>query len=93
VNDADQRREVHFSGRVQGVGFRFTTHAIAARHSVCGFAKNLPDGRVLLVVEGEAEALDRFIAEVVDEMGRCIAGKDVVARPATGEFSDFEIRR
>ena len=47
-----QRREVYFSGRVQGVGFRYTVRMVASRFAVTGFVKNLPDGRVQLVAEG-----------------------------------------
>jgi acylphosphatase len=87
------RRDVRFRGRVQGVGFRFTTREVAARFRVAGFVQNLADGQVLLSVEGEPAELDRFVAAVVDEMDRYVAGYDVDQRPATGEFNDFHVRR
>ncbi len=93
VNDAIQRRTVHYRGRVQGVGFRFTVQAIAARHDVRGFVRNLSDGRVVLMAEGTAAALDDFLSAVDDEMQRYIAGRDTSIEAATGEFSDFVIRR
>lgn len=86
-----QRREVHFSGRVQGVGFRYTTRDIAQRFPVVGFVKNLPDGRVRLVVEGEGAALDRLIESVRQEMERFIVDVSIERLPATGEFSHFAI--
>ena len=92
VNTTPERREIHFSGRVQGVGFRFTTRAIAARHPVVGFVKNLSDGRVLLVAEGVPEALDRFVDEVRAEMQRYLVDVDVAVGPPRGEFSVFEVR-
>ena len=92
MNTANERREIHFSGRVQGVGFRFTTRAIAARHPVQGFVKNLADGRVLLVVEGASSVLDRLLVEIEEEMDRYIASKEVAVHPATNEFSRFEVR-
>ena len=50
------RRHAWFRGTVQGVGFRFTTRRLADRRRVGGFVRNLPDGRVEVVVEGpEAE--------------------------------------
>jgi acylphosphatase len=88
-----ERRTIHFAGRVQGVGFRFTTRAIAGRHPVTGFVQNLPDGRVRIVVEGSVAALDAFVADVAGEMDRYIESTDVSRQPATGEFSEFEIRR
>jgi acylphosphatase len=88
-----ERRTIHFAGRVQGVGFRFTTRAIAKRHPVTGFVQNLPDGRVRIVVEGAPAALDAFVAAVAGEMDRYIESTDVSKQPATGEFSEFEILR
>src|SRR5262249_49175969 len=91
-NEARERREIHFSGRVQGVGFRYTTRAVAMRFAVSGFVKNLADGRVLLVVEGAPATLDRFLADIEDEMDRYIGHREVVVRRATGEFREFEVR-
>ena len=65
-----ERREVYFSGGVQGVGFRYTTERLAARFDVRGFVQNLGDGRVLLVVEGRPEEIDRFVAAVHRAMDR-----------------------
>jgi acylphosphatase len=53
-------RRYVISGRVQGVGFRFFTEAAAAREGLHGWVKNLPDGRVEISAEGEAEAIERF---------------------------------
>jgi acylphosphatase len=89
----DDRREVHYSGRVQGVGFRYTARETAERFNVAGYVENLADGRVELVVEGEADEIDRFLAAVDDRLRRYIAGVQVRNRPATGEFDGFFIRR
>jgi acylphosphatase len=48
------------SGRVQGVGFRFFTEAAAAREGLHGWVSNTPDGRVEILAQGDAEALERF---------------------------------
>lgn len=53
-------RRYLISGRVQGVGFRYFTEAEAAREGLHGWVRNLPDGRVEIDVEGEAEAVERF---------------------------------
>jgi acylphosphatase len=55
-------RRYIISGRVQGVGFRYFTHAAAMRENVHGWVRNLPDGRVEASAEGDAEAIDRFEA-------------------------------
>ena len=85
------RRTIHFSGNVQGVGFRFTTQAIASRFPVTGFVRNLPDGRVQLVAEGTEEDLDRFHRAVTDAMGPNISDTSTQDRAATGEFGSFNI--
>ena len=48
------------SGHVHGVGFRFFAEDAASREGVHGFVRNLPDGRVEVVAEGDAEALIRL---------------------------------
>ena len=87
-----QRREVYYSGRVQGVGFRFTVREVAGRFAVSGFVRNLPDGRVHLVVEGSAGEIDRFLNAIQAEMRPYIAATEQTVSPATGRFNSFEIR-
>ena len=89
---ADQRKTVFYTGRVQGIGFRYTARAIAGRFDVCGFVRNLPDGRVELVAEGEPHQLAVFLDEVRERMGVQIRDEKVDTQPATGEFAEFEIR-
>ncbi len=85
------RRTIHFSGFVQGVGFRFTTQAIAARFPVTGFVRNLPDGRVELVAEGTEDDLERFRQAVAHAMRSNIAETSSKDSVATGEFRSFNI--
>jgi acylphosphatase len=53
-------RRYVIGGRVQGVGFRYFTGAAAAREGILGWVRNMPDGRVEVSAEGDAEALERF---------------------------------
>ncbi len=87
-----QRREVYYTGRVQGVGFRYTACSIARQFAVTGYVKNLPDGGVELVVEGRAEEIRAMLRALQNAMGRYI--RDVRETPsrATGAFSDFDVR-
>ncbi len=55
-------REYRVTGRVQGVGFRWFVSDAAARERLAGYVRNLPDGSVEAVAEGEPEALSRFEA-------------------------------
>jgi acylphosphatase len=81
-----QRYTIHFTGRVQGVGFRYTTQRIARRYAVAGYVQNLPDGRVLLVAEGDRRTLDRFVAELRQAMEPSIQNAAIARDHATGEF-------
>jgi acylphosphatase len=92
-NESTQRREIFFSGWVQGVGFRYTTRDIAARFDVRGYVKNLADGRVLVVVEGESEVVEGFLKTIEGTMRRYIQGSEQHVAQASGEFTTFEIRR
>ena len=47
------RVNVHYSGRVQGVGFRYIVKSLVPGYEVLGTVKNLPDGRVEMVAEGQ----------------------------------------
>jgi acylphosphatase len=70
-----QRKMVLYSGRVQGVGFRQTAVELARSHALAGTVRNLPDGRVELIVEGSQadiqlllDAIKRnFSGYIVDE--------------------------
>ena len=87
-----QERVITFRGRVQGVGFRYTTARVADRFAVAGFVQNLPDGRVLLTAQGEPDELDRFVAAVNDAMSGYIDGCDVEQRPVGEPFASFSVR-
>ena len=86
------RRTVHFGGRVQGVGFRYTTRNIALGYDVQGYVRNLPDGRVELVMEGPDPEMDKVVGEVQRRMNGYIRSLESHVAPATGEFEHFSIR-
>ncbi len=87
-----EQREIYYSGRVQGIGFRYTARALAARHRVSGFVRNLPDRRVQLVVEGAADEVRSFLDSLQAEIGDYISNVQESVRPAQGSFRGFEIR-
>ncbi|MCD6240005.1 acylphosphatase [Candidatus Bathyarchaeota archaeon] len=90
---AKVRAHVFVSGRVQGVFFRYETRQHARRVGVTGWIRNLPDGRVEAVFEGEKEAVDYMIefcrrgppAARVEKV-------EVIWEPYKGEFDSFTIR-
>lgn len=86
------RKTCHFSGRVQGVGFRYTVKNIALQYDVQGYVKNLSDGRVELVMEGPDDQLDGLLHEVQERLRPYIQDVDQRVLPATGEFGHFYIK-
>jgi len=87
------RRTAYYEGRVQGVGFRYTTNTIAQEFRVVGQVKNLDDGRVELVAEGEPEEITRFLGQIGNTLGRYIRNSLITESPATGQFNVFSIAR
>jgi acylphosphatase len=87
-----QRRRVVVQGHVQGVFFRETTRRRALSAGVTGWVRNLPDGRVEAVFEGEREAVDSLVAYVREgPRGARVDWVDVEAEEPEG-LGGFEIR-
>ena len=90
---ADERRTIIYSGRVQGVGFRWSVQSQLRGIGLTGYVRNLPDGRVELVLEGPPEATTAGAARIAARMAGYIGGQREEVGPATGEFRDFRIAR
>ncbi len=89
-----QRVMVHYSGRVQGVGFRATVRQIACGFDVTGAVRTLPDGRVELIAEGAADELAAFLAAIREsELSGLLAGHAETRLPARGDLRGFVIAR
>lgn len=85
------RKVVFYTGRVQGVGFRYTTANLAERFAVAGYVQNLRDGRVRLEVQGAPDQVDGLIDAVATTMARNITAQDISdhpADPSLGELTD-----
>jgi acylphosphatase len=86
------RMEIVYTGRVQGVGFRYTVKSLVPGFEVTGAVRNLADGRVELIAEGTREELEAFHAAIMDcGLGRLIRETNVRWGEATGGFRGFEI--
>ena len=88
---ANTRFEVYFSGRVQGVGFRYTAKQVANSFHVVGTVQNLPDRRVKMVVEGEPATIESFIQQICESTHGQVTETEISRMPPTGRFSGFEI--
>ena len=86
------RREMFFSGQVQGVGFRYTVMRLAVNLEVTGFVRNVSDGRVQLIAEGASEEIDQLLDGIRDTMGGYIRDEQTIEASATGEFRGFGVR-
>ena len=82
----------YYSGRVQGVGFRFTAQRIAEEFGLYGWVSNLDDGRVEIYAEGDESILKDFFAQIDSTFSRYIKDKQISWEPAAGEFRDFSIK-
>ena len=84
----------HFviTGRVQGVGFRYFTQDVARREGVTGWVRNLPDGAVEALVEGDAEAVTRVERALrAGPRGARVETVHVDQHEAGGTYRDFSI--
>jgi acylphosphatase len=88
-----ERRRVLFSGRVQGVGFRYTCQTLARGFEVAGYVRNLSDGRVEVVVEGEPLELDEFVSAIQLDMSSYIREIHAAPEPVVSDpLSGFSVR-
>ena len=78
-------RQIFYTGRVQGVGFRYATKRLAMGFDVTGWVRNLPDGRVELQVESrEAAELEAFLHELEVESSLAHHIKEIERHPLEG---------
>jgi len=89
-----KRLHAYIYGRVQGVGFRYFTEKRADLYGLTGWVRNLPDGRVEVIAEGDEMLLREFLEDL--KKGPPLAKVEKVEvywEEPTGEFTDFYIRR
>jgi len=87
-------RRFFISGEVQGVGYRYFAQRSSARHQVRGYIRNLEDGRVEVLAEGKASAVDAFRLDLAagPTHSRVTVVEELVLEPS-GLYSAFRIER
>jgi acylphosphatase len=84
-------KRIIFTGRVQGVGFRFTAHSIARRYELKGFVQNLPDGSVEMVAQGGAEDIKGCLSDIGETFSGDIRETRIEDIEPDGSYKDFKI--
>ncbi len=82
----------HFSGHVQGVGFRYTTKQLAKGFDVTGYVRNLVDGRVLLEIEGTEGECRRFLKALENELDSYIRTTDCRTGERARQYTQFNLK-
>lgn len=93
MKEASEARVV-VSGRVQGVFFRASTRDTAVRYGVRGFVRNLPDGRLEAVLQGDRGAVEKVVAFMREgPPGAWVEKADVEWRSPSEVWDGFLVRR
>ena len=89
---AEKRAHIHYSGMVQGVGFRYAAERLASEFKIKGWVKNLRDGRVEVLCEGDERDIGFFIEKINSIFKHQIYDSSTEWGEAKRELEDFEIR-
>ena len=83
---------VTYSGNVQGVGFRWKVLSISKTYEITGYVKNLPTGKVEILVEGERKAVLKMIEEIDEKLKDFWAKKGEELKSGKAHYEKFEIK-
>lgn len=81
----------YYSGTVQGVGFRYSVQRLAAQANLKGWVKNLDDGRVEMVVQGDRSVIEALLGNIEQRYDGYIRDQQVEWQPAQRVYPQFEI--
>ena len=84
-------KKIVFSGRVQGVGFRFTAYNIAIQYQLSGYVKNLPNGSVEMVAQGRDDDITNCIDDIRQALPDYITDTDIEEIPCNTGQHEFKI--
>jgi acylphosphatase len=84
-------KKIIFKGRVQGVGFRYTTQRVASRYDLTGYVKNCPDGTVEALLQGTEPNIQACLGDVKEDFGGYLREINTTAQPVNPRYHDFRI--
>ncbi len=84
-------KHIIYSGRVQGVGFRFTVLNVANSYRLKGSVRNLPNGAVEVYIQGLATSIDSFQHDIDESFAGYIRQTDVDLVPPNTSLTEFKI--
>jgi acylphosphatase len=88
---ADIAKHIIFSGRVQGVGFRYTARQIAARYGLTGFVRNLSDGTVEMFAQGCANDLAQCLRDINKSFAGYVRDTKIEDASPNAGYDEFSI--
>ena len=84
-------KHIIFTGRVQGIGFRFTALNVANRYQLTGLVRNLPDGTVEVVAQGNPDDIDDCIRDIEKSFDGYVRETKVEDVPFNPQYKDFKL--
>jgi acylphosphatase len=84
-------KHIIFSGRVQGIGFRFTAFNIANRYELAGFVRNLPDGTVEMLAQGNPDDITNCIRDIQESFIGYITDTKIEDTTPNLQYKTFKI--
>jgi acylphosphatase len=84
-------KHIVFSGRVQGVGFRFTALNIANRYKLTGYVRNASNGTVEMLAQGPEQTIDSCVRDIQDSFAGYIRQTDAERVEVNPSLSEFRI--
>ncbi len=84
-------KSIIFTGRVQGVGFRFTARRAASRRQLTGYVRNMPNGSVEMLAQGRPEDIDDCIQDIKEYFSGYLKETRIEEIPSDPRYTDFKI--
>ena len=88
---AQTAKHIIFSGRVQGIGFRFTAFNIANQYQLTGFVRNLPDGTVEMLAQGSPDDIEDCIRDIQESFTGYITETTIEEAAPNPQHKTFKI--